>query len=261
MANTPTTRLRLQKQGTGDNVNTWGELLNSGVFDLAEEAIAGVEAISLTGNKTLSSENFATDEARQAVLVFSDGGLAAVPTVTIPAVEKWYWIRNTGATYAITIDCGGVTASVPVGRTCFVYCDGTDVVSVDFVALSDAAKALAQAWATQLTTVVDSTDYSAKEYAIGDATASGGSAKAWAQDASSPDGTSSKSALTLANEAAASASAASGSASAAASSASTASAKAGEAAASAALAQSAATSVDADYQRDLAFYGGPTSWR
>lgn len=44
-----------------------------------------------------------------------------------------------------------------------------------------------------------------KEYAIGDLTASGGSAKAWAIDASSPNGSSDKSAKTLAAEAATSA--------------------------------------------------------
>jgi len=64
----------------------------------------------------------------------------------------------------------------------------------------------AKDWASKATTVVNSTAfYSAKEYASGDAEGSGGSAKAWATDTSSPDGTSAKSAKTWAGEAAASA--------------------------------------------------------
>lgn len=63
----------------------------------------------------------------------------------------------------------------------------------------------AKSWATKDTTAVYSGLYSAKEYASGDATASGGSAKAWAIDTASPDGTTTKSSLTLATEAAVSA--------------------------------------------------------
>ena len=62
-------------------------------------------------------------------------------------------------------------------------------------------------------TAVSGSNYSAKEYASGDSTATGGSAKAWATDSSSPDGTSEKSAKTYASEASASATSASNSAS------------------------------------------------
>lgn len=52
----------------------------------------------------------------------------------------------------------------------------------------------AKDWATRTGATVDDTEYGSKEYAQGDLTATGGSAKAWAQDSASPDGTSTKSA-------------------------------------------------------------------
>ena len=89
--------------------------------------------------------------------------------------------------------------------------------------------------------------YSAKEHAVGDLTASGGSAKAWAEDSSSPDGTSSKSAKTWATEASGSASTASTQAGNASTSATNASASEVSARNSAAAVASALDSFDDKY--------------
>lgn len=80
------------------------------------------------------------------------------------------------------------------------------------ILLADNNALLAKDYATKVNTTVETGTYSAKEFAIGDMTATGGSAKAWATDTSSPDGTTSKSAKTLAGEAAASATSAASSA-------------------------------------------------
>jgi len=100
---------------------------------------------------------------------------------------------------------------------------------------TSSGKGAAKEWATTTGGAVDTSEYSAKEYAIGDVTASGGSAKAWAIDGSSPDGTSEKSAKTLAGEAVTSATA----------SATSATASATSATASATSATSSATSATA----------------
>jgi hypothetical protein len=63
----------------------------------------------------------------------------------------------------------------------------------------------AKSYATTTGSAVTGSDYSAKEWALGDLTTTGGSAKAWAVDTSSPDGTTTKSAKTWAGEASASA--------------------------------------------------------
>lgn len=125
MVSTPTTRLRLNKQATGDNVNTWGTTLNNQAFDLLDEAVAGVETIALTGNHTLVSTNYVSDEARNLVLRFT-GSLGSGATITLPAIEKAYFVLN-DAGQTLTFSAGGVTGSVENGRRKWIASDGTDV--------------------------------------------------------------------------------------------------------------------------------------
>jgi hypothetical protein len=122
MVSTPTTRLRLEKIGTGDKTNTWGTSLNANVFDMLDEAIAGSVAITVNGNVTLSSTNYVTDEARKAMLLLSGAGGF---TITIPGVSKFYWVRN-ACSAAVIFSAGGTTASVPAGQLRAVITDGTD---------------------------------------------------------------------------------------------------------------------------------------
>lgn len=130
MPSTYTDRLGFEKQEPGENFNQWGERLNN-ALDLTDEAIAGRATISLTGNHTLTNTLNEANQARKAALIFTDGGLSAVPTVTIPAKERIYYVENRGATYAITFTAGGTTGSVPAGATCWVICDGTNVKVFD----------------------------------------------------------------------------------------------------------------------------------
>ena len=47
MASTFTTNIRLNKQGDGDNPNSWGDVLNNGVISLTDQAIAGITTIDV----------------------------------------------------------------------------------------------------------------------------------------------------------------------------------------------------------------------
>lgn len=121
-----------------------GQVLNNAVFSLLEEKAAGIKAIPLTGNKTLDSQNFASNEVRQAFLVFSNGGgLSIAPTVTVPAKQNWWFVvNNTGQT--VTLTAGATAASIVTGRKAIVWCDGVEVFSFDpkaEVAASEAAAA------------------------------------------------------------------------------------------------------------------------
>lgn len=122
MPSSPTTRARLEKQATGENLNSWGDRLNQNGMDLIDEAIAGVETIALTGDLTLSSVNYATDQARNFGLRFTGTGGA----VTIPSVEKVYAVRNDCAGTVTLKTSAGLGAVLPAGDAAVVICDGTN---------------------------------------------------------------------------------------------------------------------------------------
>ncbi len=129
MPSTYSSRFRLNFQAPGDNLNTWGLVLNSGVFQLLEDAVAKRIAFALSGPKTLTTANGATDEARSAFLDVTSGSGGAV---TIPAVEKLYAVRN-GASGDVSITTGGATnATVKPGEVGWVVCDAANVRRVQF---------------------------------------------------------------------------------------------------------------------------------
>lgn len=136
MASSYTTRLRLTKQGTGDNPNTWGSILNSEFTDLIDEAVGGSEDISLTaGNVTLTSNNGSSDQARNMILRMT-GTPTANRVLTVPAVEKMYIVDatplTTGSTYtvAITPSGGGTAVTINGNDRVLVYCNGTNMYLV-----------------------------------------------------------------------------------------------------------------------------------
>ena len=124
MASTASTRNRLEKQGTGDNNNTWGAVLNSSLIDLVDESLDGRTNFTLSTTKTLSSTNYASDESRKRFIDVTSGSGG---TVTIPAVEKSYLVRN-GTTGDVIFTTGsGDTATVKSGNVMAVISDGTNV--------------------------------------------------------------------------------------------------------------------------------------
>ena len=125
MPSTASTRLRLEKMATGEKTNIWGTTQNAAQFDLLDEAVAGVETIALTGNHTLTSTNFVSDQARNMGLRFT-GSLGSGATITIPTVEKLYFVINDSG-QTLTFSAGGTTGVVENGRRKWVACNATDV--------------------------------------------------------------------------------------------------------------------------------------
>lgn len=124
MTSTASQRLRLDKQATGDNPDAWGERLN-GVIDLVDEAF-GFAEIAVNGNVTLSTQNFVSDQSRRMVLRFTGSGGFAV---TIPAVEKMYYIDNRCAADVVLKTSATPGSAVVAGTKRIAYCDGATVTT------------------------------------------------------------------------------------------------------------------------------------
>ena len=137
MASTFTTNIRLNKQGDGDNPNSWGDVLNNGVISLTDQAIAGITTIDVgaTTSVTLTSNNGTGDQARSAIIHIKGtvGGTHNTISLVIPGNTKHYLINNavsanTTASDIIKIKtAGGDGYDVPLGGIGWVYCDATSI--------------------------------------------------------------------------------------------------------------------------------------
>ena len=132
MASTYSPSLKLELIGNGDQSGTWGTTTNNNLGTLLEQAITGVQNITMVNaDYTLTNFNGVSDEARNAVLVVG-GTNSAIRQIIIPLNQtKTYIVKNsTSGGYAITIGASsGTTASIPNGVTAQVYFDGTNCYS------------------------------------------------------------------------------------------------------------------------------------
>jgi microcystin-dependent protein len=132
MASSYSTSLKLELIGNGDQSGTWGTTTNNNLGTLVEQAITGVQAITMSNaNYTLTNYNGTSDEARNAVLVVS-GTNSAIRQIIIPTGQaKLYVVKNsTTGGYAITIGAAtGSTVTIPNGITAQIYYDGSNCYS------------------------------------------------------------------------------------------------------------------------------------
>jgi hypothetical protein len=132
MASTYSTSLRIEQIGKGEQTGTWDVTSNRNLGTLLEHAISGVLAVSMTdANKTLTTVNGNTDEARYAVLNVT-GTISVQRDIIIPAVTKTYVVRNaTTGGFALRIKTsGGTGVTIANGITTHVFCNGTDCFEV-----------------------------------------------------------------------------------------------------------------------------------
>jgi hypothetical protein len=131
MASTYSPSLKLELIGAGDQSGTWGSTTNNNLGILLEQAITGVQTITMSNaDYVLTSFNGTADEARNQVLYVS-GTNSAIRQIVAPLVEKTYIISNqTTGGFAITIGGStGVAVTIPNGITAQVFCNGTNFFS------------------------------------------------------------------------------------------------------------------------------------
>lgn len=135
MPSTYSPDLRIELVGNGEQSGVWGLTTNNNLGSLIEQAIAGVELISVpTSPYALTIRDGVTDEARNAMLRLT--GASADYEVFIPPVQKLYTIKNQTA-YTCTVrvssvagnttwNGGGFVVILP-GRVVQVYCDDSNI--------------------------------------------------------------------------------------------------------------------------------------
>lgn len=132
---TPLLELALPVEGELDG--QWGDVVNYGITDYVDIAIAGTLTFSGDGAITLlnttgddSSNNFDSTTAQYAIIKVT-GTLTTTKVITGPSYSKSYIVDNAATGGAVTFKASGQTGvSVAVGEKCTVYFNGTDYVKV-----------------------------------------------------------------------------------------------------------------------------------
>jgi hypothetical protein len=132
MPSSYSTNLALELMATGDKAGLWGDITNTNLGTLIEQAISGyvTQAITDGADTVITIPNGATGVARNMFLELT-GALSAARNLIVPANKKLYFIYNNttgGSGYAVTVKVSGQTGvSVPNGAKMLLVCDGTDV--------------------------------------------------------------------------------------------------------------------------------------
>ena len=124
------TQLGFVKQADGENIGTWGDVLNQQLIDLLDDAIGGYVEVSVaSGNVTLAfADGTADNNGRHAVIKFT-GSPGTSRTVTFPNKQKTYYINNgSDDSVVCTAGTGAQTVTVGTGLKDIIYVDGSDEI-------------------------------------------------------------------------------------------------------------------------------------
>ncbi len=124
------TQLGFVKQADGENIGSWGDVLNEQLIDLLDDAIGGYVEVSVaSGNVTLAfADGTADNNGRHAVIKFT-GSPGTTRTITFPNKQKTYYINNgSDGSVICTAGTGAATVTIPTSKKTIIYVDGSDEV-------------------------------------------------------------------------------------------------------------------------------------
>jgi hypothetical protein len=132
-----TTLLRLALPVEGELDGTWGDVVNYGITDYVDIAVAGTTTFNGDGAITLAntagdavSNNIASTSGQYAIVRVT-GTLTTAKIITAPSTSKIYVVDNAATGSTVTFKAAGQTGvSVAVGEKCTVYYNGTDYVKI-----------------------------------------------------------------------------------------------------------------------------------
>lgn len=146
--------LKLVLQDLDENPDTWGDVLNVSAIECLEDGIAGTAAVTLASQADYTLQDTTggptpADHARFQILDV-DGTPGGTTNIIVPARSKTYLAANntTDSSSIVVKTSAGTGITIPNGSAYWVYCDGTNVLTIN-IAVADLA--------TNATNATDST--------------------------------------------------------------------------------------------------------
>ena len=125
MTSTYTTRTGIEKPGTGEQSGTWGNTANIN-FDIIDTALNGVVTLSLSGTSSTLTTTDGTVTDGMNKMIICGGSPSGTHTVTVApnTAEKIYFVTNNTSEAVIFSQGSGGNATVAVGESRIIHCDG-----------------------------------------------------------------------------------------------------------------------------------------
>jgi hypothetical protein len=128
-----TSLLGLALPVTGELQGTWGDTVNDSITSLLDTAVAGTTSLTTDTDTTLSDTDGASNQSRQAIVLWNPASGTVTRNITAPARSKTYVVINaTGGTQSIVFRGVGPTTGVTIlaGEKAVVAWNGSDFVKV-----------------------------------------------------------------------------------------------------------------------------------